>query len=110
MDNRCKAKFDPSLSTYYCNGCSKDCLVNKSTKVAKKKGYDVYILPGGSCIKKILAKKKYDIIIGVACCEEIKMASTYLEELKIPCIGIPLTKNGCSNTKFDLKFLKKNLH
>ncbi len=57
MDNRCKAKFEPSLSAYYCKGCSKDCLVNKSTKIAEEKGYDVYILPGGSCIKKILAKK-----------------------------------------------------
>ncbi|MEM2174959.1 MAG: DUF116 domain-containing protein [Candidatus Aenigmatarchaeota archaeon] len=109
MDNRCKAKFNKEFSTYSCNHCSNDCLVNKSTKIAKKAGYDVYILPGGSCVQKILSKKRYDSIVGVACCEEIKLAYNYLEKIKIPAKGIPLTKNGCANTKFDLKLLKEVL-
>ena len=29
-------------------------MVNKADQYAKKKGYDVYLLPGGSCIPKIL--------------------------------------------------------
>jgi hypothetical protein len=109
MDSRCKANFDPTLSTYYCRSCSKDCLVNKATQIGKAKGYDVYILPGGSCIKKILAEKKYDFIVGVACCEEIKLGGDYLEELGIAYLGVPLTKNGCSGTKFDVKFLERVL-
>jgi len=58
MDSRCKAKFDEELSTYICASCSKDCLINKATKLAKKRGYKVFILPGGSCIKKNTSKSK----------------------------------------------------
>jgi hypothetical protein len=41
MDNRCGALFDPSIPSYTCAHCSKDCLVNKADRLAKKKGYDV---------------------------------------------------------------------
>lgn len=109
MDNRCKATFDPNFSSYSCAHCSPDCLVNQATILGKKRGYDVYILPGGSCIKKILSKRKYSGIVGVACCEEIKLGNSYLKELGIPGQGVPLTKNGCSNTKFDIKTLKEIL-
>ena len=109
MDSRCKAKFDPEFSTYKCAHCSKDCLINKATRIGEKEGYDVYILPGGSCIRKIFEKKKYDIVVGVACCEEIKLGSKFLDDLGIPSLGVPLTKNGCSNTKFSLTTLRKVL-
>ncbi|TRO54414.1 DUF116 domain-containing protein, partial [Candidatus Bathyarchaeota archaeon] len=59
MDSRCKAFFDASIPSYTCAHCSKDCLVNKADQVAKKKGYDVYVVPGGSCILKILKENPY---------------------------------------------------
>src|SRR4030067_2321651 len=52
MDNRCKAMFDESLPSYVCAHCSPDCEVNKADIAAKEKGYDVYVLHGGSCIPK----------------------------------------------------------
>jgi hypothetical protein len=109
MDSRCKAKFDADLSSYTCAHCSPDCLINRATMLGKKKGYDVYILPGGSCVRKILSKKPYEGIVGVACCEEIKMAKTFLDELNIHNQGIPLVKNGCSNTRFSILSLKEVL-
>jgi len=104
MDNRCKAKFDGLA--YICQSCSKDCLINRACKLAKKYGYDVYILPGGSCIPKIL-EKGYSAIVGVACNVEIKLGSRYLKSKGIPWQGVPLTKNGCSNTRFDLELLER---
>lgn len=109
MDSRCKAKFDPEYSSYICAGCSKDCLINKATKLGKEKGYDVYVLPGGSCIKKILAKKKYEGIVGVACTEEIKLARKILSGKGFAIQGVPLIKNGCANTKFEIRTLKSVL-
>ena len=109
MDGRCKAKFIPELSYYQCMQCSEDCKVNKATELAKSKGYDVYILPGGSCMKKILMKNKYDGVVGVACCEEIKLAEQLLETVNMPGQAVPLIKNGCSGTKFSIETLEKTL-
>jgi hypothetical protein len=106
MDSRCKAGFNPSLSSYECKHCSPDCNVNKATTEANKKGYDVFILPGGSCVKKIMDSNEYKGIVGVACCEEIKLAGKFLETNKISFQAVPLIKNGCSETKFSLETLE----
>jgi hypothetical protein len=58
MDNRCQANFDPSIPSYNCKHCSKDCLVSKANRLAVKKGYDVYVVPGGSCVPKNSKKCK----------------------------------------------------
>jgi len=109
MDSRCKAIFDPSISSYFCQSCSEDCLINKATKLARSKGYDVYVVPGGSCIPKIIAKYKYEAVVGVACTMELKLAASLLKNYNIPGQGVPLIKNGCANTKFNIDELEKAL-
>src|SRR4030066_1727652 len=79
MDNRCQATFDATIPSYKCAHCSEDCLVNKADTLAKMKGYDVYLLPGGSCIPKILKTVRYEGIIGVACGEEMKIMGPLLK-------------------------------
>lgn len=109
MDCRCKATFNSEIPSYVCSHCSDDCLVNKADKYAKKKGYDVYLLPGGSCIPKILKSCKYEGIVGVACGEEMKMLSPLLNCMDVAGQGIPLIKNGCANTIFNVETLVKVL-
>jgi hypothetical protein len=81
-------------------------LVNKATNLAKKRGLDVFVISGGSCIKKILEKNHYDGVIGVACCEEIMMNKKYLKNLSLKGQALPLIKNGCANTRFNIKELE----
>jgi len=107
MDARCKASFDLETSSYRCNHCSKDCIINQSTKLAKKENYDVYILPGASCIRKIFQRNEYDGVIGVACTDELKLAMDMLEQYNISSQGVPLIKNGCSETQFNFDTLQK---
>jgi len=107
MDARCKADFDLETSSYLCNHCSNDCIINRSTKLAKKENYDVYILPGASCIRKIFQKNMYDGIVGVACTDELKLAIDILGQFNIPAQGVPLIKNGCSETQFNFDTLQK---
>ncbi|MBN1245894.1 DUF116 domain-containing protein [Candidatus Bathyarchaeota archaeon] len=109
MDNRCQASFDASLPSYTCAHCSKDCLVNKADRLAKKKGYDVYVVPGGSCILKILKENPYEGVIGVACGEEVKMGVAALDSMNVAVQVIPLIKNGCANTAFNMETLVKTL-
>ena len=109
MDHRCKAVFDPSTPTYRCMGCSPDCLINQATAIAREKGYDVYVLPGGSCIPKILASRRYDAVVGVACGVELKLGYEILMKMGIPGQAVPLLKNGCAGTYFDIEELRRIL-
>jgi uncharacterized protein len=109
MDNRCQAAFDRSIPSYSCSHCSPDCLVGQATLAGEKRGYDVYVLPGGSCIHQILQKGRYEALVGVACGEEIKLAEGLLEKTGLPGQTVPLIKNGCADTKFNIQALKKVL-
>jgi hypothetical protein len=109
MDGRCKATFDATIPSYVCAHCSPDCLVNRAGAVAKKKGYDVYVVPGGSCVGKILKSANYEGVVGVACGEEIKLAGEILTETGTASQSIPLIKNGCSSTAFNMDTLNKTL-
>ena len=109
LDSRCRAVFDANIPSYLCAHCSEDCLVNQSDRLAKEKGYDVYVLPGGSCIPKILKNAKYEGIVGVACGEEIKVLGPLLNSMDVAAQAIPLIKNGCANTVFNIDSLAKVL-
>ena len=109
MDNRCQATFDPSIPSYNCKHCSKDCLVSKANRLAENKGYDVYVVPGGSCVPKIVKKARYEGAIGIACGEEMKMSGDVLGSMDVAGQAIPLIKNGCANTAFNLETLQKTL-
>ncbi len=104
MDGRCKAQFDPEFSTYKCQHCSEDCLVNMAVRSGERKGYDVYVLPGGSCIPKILAKKSYEGAVGVACPNEIQMGIREVGKV-LPYQAVPLLRNGCASTGFNVETL-----
>jgi hypothetical protein len=105
MDNRCKATFDSNIPSYVCAHCSTDCPVGKAVTFAERKGYDVYILPGGSCIPKILKAKRYEGIVGVACGEEVKAGGDLLKAMNVVGQNVPLIKNGCANTAFNIESL-----
>ncbi len=109
MDWRCKADFDPDVSSYFCNHCSPDCLANQATELGKENGYKVFILPGGSGMKKIFERMNCDAVSGIACPEEIKLGLSVAESEGLAVRGIPLTKNGCANTRFNLDSLKEAL-
>jgi hypothetical protein len=109
MDNRCQASFDPTIPTYNCKHCSKDCLVSKANRLAEIRGYDVYVVPGGSCVPKIVKKARYEGAIGIACGEEMKMSGDVLGSMDVAGQAIPLIKNGCANTAFSLETLQKTL-
>ena len=105
MDSRCKAVFDPNLPSYICAHCSPNCSIHKAVSLAEKNGYDVYILPGSSCVPKILKAKQYEGVVGVACGEEIKMSGEALKGMSVAGQAVPLIKNGCANTVFNLETL-----
>jgi len=109
MDSQCQAVFEPSLPSYVCAYCSPDCCVNKAERVAREKGYDVYVLSGGSCMPNILKQKSYDGIVGVACGAEVIMSGKKLSSMGVAWQSVPLLKNGCAKTSFNMETLIKTL-
>jgi uncharacterized protein len=109
MDGRCQAVFDASIPSYSCQHCSEDCLINRTSTFAQKKGYDVYIVPGGSCVPKIVKNMNYEGVVGVACGEEIRLGGDMLRGMGIAGQAASLIKNGCSNTAFNMESLLKML-
>ncbi|MGW8288944.1 MAG: DUF116 domain-containing protein, partial [Candidatus Bathyarchaeia archaeon] len=98
-----------SIPSYTCAHCSEDCLVNKADQLAKKRGYDVYVVPGGSCISKIMKSNSYEGVVGVACGEEVRLGKGALGCMNVAVQGVPLIKNGCANTAFNMETLVKTL-
>jgi hypothetical protein len=109
MDIQCQAVFDPSLSSYVCAHCSPDCYVNKAERVAKGKGYDVYVLSGGSCMPRILKQKEYEGVVGVACGAEVMLSGEKLSSMGVAWQSVSLLKNGCANTFFNMETLIRKL-
>ena len=109
MDSRCQAVFDTGLNSYVCAHCSPDCFVNKAESIAKEKGYDVYVLSGGSCMPNIFKQKKYEGVVGVACGPEVVMSGEKLSSMGVAWQSVPLLKNGCANTIFNMETLAKVL-
>ncbi|MGA3289642.1 MAG: DUF116 domain-containing protein [Candidatus Bathyarchaeia archaeon] len=109
MDSQCQAVFEPSLTSYVCAHCSPDCFVNKAERIAREKGYDVYVLSGGSCMPNILKQKKYEGVVGVACGPEVMMSGEKLSSMGMAWQSVPLLKNGCANTFFNMETLIKTL-
>jgi hypothetical protein len=105
MDSRCQATFDPSVPSYICSHCSDECLVSRAVSLSEKKGYDVYVLPGSSCISRIVKSRGYEGVVGVACGEETRLSGEVLEKLGIAGQAVPLIKNGCANTIFNVETL-----
>lgn len=96
---RCKGK--PTEYGIECVKCMA-CDIGKIKELAEKKGYDVYVVHGGSAVKRILGEKQYDGIIGVACIPEVKEGLELCRKYKISALGIPLLKDGCKNTTIDV--------
>jgi len=109
MDGRCQANFDPEIPTYRCAHCSPDCLIKRSTELGERNGYDVYVLPGGTCLPSILEKNSYEGVVGVACSQELRQVEGLLKKRNLSEQAVFLSKNGCANTKFSLESLKKIL-
>ena len=61
------------------------------------------------CVGKILKSANYEGVVGVACGEELKLAVQFLGNEGVAGQSVPLIKNGCSSTVFNMDTLAKTL-
>jgi len=71
------------------------------------RGYEIYIVGGGSQVKKILGENFAGIgkIVGVACEDEIEKIGEFLGQnyFGVEVASVALMKSGCENTFVNLE-------
>lgn len=94
--------------------CLKREYLRKLEKRGKERGYQTYVVPGGSRVKKILNKySKIDEIVGIACEDETNLALEYTKHLAqngTTINIINLSKDGCKDTEVNLEEALKALN
>ncbi len=106
--DQCKAKEVGTL--YECQHCGA-CKITRIIRKAETLGYKgVYLLKGGSVISKIIKEIHPKALIGIACFYEGLIGMTECEKHGIIVQFVPLTKDGCVNTDFDLVELENSMN
>ena len=91
--------------------CLREDISKSIIRKAEERNYEIYIANGGSMIKKVI--KNYNLneiekIVGVACKDEIYLASNYFKKIKFnreKLFSVALFKEGCKNTLVDIEKL-----
>jgi len=82
---------------YECGKCGR-CDLEGLTVLAEEFGYDHYIVPGGSMVRKIVEDMDYEVAIGVACFPELIDANRYMEKNGMKMLMAELNEDGCFMT------------
>jgi len=90
----------------HCGGCN----INIAKKLAEDLGYKkVFVVPGGSMVKKLIAKYKPKATLGVCCFDEAQLAFDMLRGTGIVPQVAMLLKDGCRDTMINLPLLEAKL-
>jgi len=106
QDSGCRHKITNDIGN--CRNCGK-CHIGEIKLMAEDVGVEVRIATGGTLARNIVAEKKPDIILAVAC--ERDMASGIADVKDIPVIGLINERpNGpCNNTSVDTGLIGRKL-
>ena len=95
----CKAELGEE--GYVCAKCG-SCAIAQLKEEAEKLGYaGFYIVPGGSMVFRILKKRPFKAVLGVACYFELADSVEKASLFHVPCQGVPLIRDGCKDTMVD---------
>ncbi|MCQ1536033.1 DUF116 domain-containing protein [Methanosarcina sp. KYL-1] len=95
----CKARCDP-VHGYECKRCGL-CDIAKVCEAGDMYNFKIFVIPGGSFVKKIFKEYGPKACLGVACYNEL---SESMQEVSfIPVQGVLLLKDGCFNTEANIE-------
>lgn len=101
----CKARCDPVVG-YECKHCGL-CDISKICEEGEKYNFRVFVIPGGSFVKKILKTHHPKACLGVACYNEL--AESMQAVSFMPVQGVCLLKDGCFNTEANVDEIIKKM-
>ncbi len=96
---KCPAKLS-SVEGIECTKCGL-CYIKEFKEKTETLGYKVFILPGGTFVKRILKGTKPKAVLGVACFIDLFEGIKICEKARIPVQGVLLKTTGCVETIVD---------
>ena len=109
MRNSEKCQAKNTDMGYVCTHCGA-CGISKIKKEAESLGYQVFIVPGGRMVYKIVKSVRPKALVGVACPFELAEAMEKLSAVGMLGQGILLEKDGCRNTQVNVENTIQLLH
>ncbi|MDW7731641.1 MAG: DUF116 domain-containing protein [Methanolobus sp.] len=95
----CKARCDP-IKGYECKMCGL-CDISRIHEAAKEHNFEVYVIPGGSFVKKIIKTQRPASCIGVACYPELTESMQGASPFMVV-QGVALIQDGCFDTRVNV--------
>ena len=99
---QCKAHRDEL--GLICNECGK-CNIPNLSEQADGIGMPVLVAESSSMVAEWVERGEIQAIVGISCLDSLRKAFTSMFRHAIPGIAIPLTKDGCRDSTFDLSLL-----
>ncbi len=103
----CKAQL--TEEGFQCKQCSSDCQARQIRDYVLAAGAPCFIVPGGTMVRNIIAKRKPGAVIGVACYKELEEGADECDKAGVPAVGVTLLRDGCVNTLVDVEEVKELL-
>jgi uncharacterized protein len=100
----CEATLE--ASGLVCKDCQR-CVIGVLKDKGESVGYQVFIIPGSTFLEKIVEKNKFNAVLGVACYQDLN--PTMMEQSNFSCQGLPLLRDGCMNTKVDIRVVLEKM-
>lgn len=95
---KCPASLTPE--GIRCRHCGQ-CRIGDEITHLQDLGYQVFVVPGSSFIKRMVKKYRPKGIIGVGCILEVKEGLEMCDHLGLPAIGVVTMRDGCVETIVD---------
>lgn len=102
----CPAQID-SLGLI-CRHCGR-CVIDKILRRAEELGYASLVAEGSPVVMALIESGQIQATIGVSCLSVLERVFPYMEAGAVPGIAIPLLKDGCCYTFFDIDWLTEVL-
>ena len=103
----CKALLDDE--GYHCKNCGA-CNIDKVVATARELGYgNIFIVPGGSMMKKLIIKYKPKGVLGISCFHEAILGFEEIKQSSVIPQAVLLLNDGCQNTEVNMPLLEEKM-
>jgi geranylgeranyl pyrophosphate synthase len=89
-----------------CKSCGA-CSLADLRASAQRLGYNVMIAEGSPAVMKMILDGKADALLGVACLDVLEKSLEKILVAGIPCMAIPLVRDGCHDTTVDNDWIRQ---
>jgi geranylgeranyl pyrophosphate synthase len=100
----CKADYNEA--GLLCLDCGA-CRLTGLREEAQRLGYRVMIAEGSPAVMRIILGGQVDALMGVACLDVLEKTFDKILLAGIPCMAVPLTRDGCRDTATDEDWVRR---